>query len=87
MWHRALQAICALWVLQAAPQLPAPRGYVNDFAGVISGDDQQRIDRIVQDVRAKSGGEIVIVTLKDQQHTQLTVARDRVRTLKERLGI
>lgn len=65
MWHRALQAICALWVLQAAPQLPAPRGYVNDFAGVISGDDQQRIDRIVQDVRAKSGGEIVIVTLKD----------------------
>ncbi|HKD61659.1 MAG TPA: LytTR family DNA-binding domain-containing protein [Terracidiphilus sp.] len=29
----------------------------------------------------------VIVTLKDQQHTQLTVARDRVRTLKERLGI
>src|SRR5215469_3894954 len=29
----------------------------------------------------------VIVTLKDQQHTELTVARDRVRTLKERLGI
>ena len=29
----------------------------------------------------------VVVTLKDQQHTQLTVARDRVRTLKERLGI
>jgi len=29
----------------------------------------------------------VVVTLKDSQHTQLTVARDRVRTLKERLGI
>jgi two-component system LytT family response regulator len=29
----------------------------------------------------------VVVTLKDAQHTQLTVARDRVRTLKERLGI
>lgn len=29
----------------------------------------------------------VIVTLKDSQHTQLTVARDRVRTLKDRLGI
>lgn len=29
----------------------------------------------------------VVVTLKDQQHTQLTVARDRVRTLKDRLGI
>lgn len=29
----------------------------------------------------------VVVTLKDPQHTQLTVARDRVRTLKDRLGI
>ena len=29
----------------------------------------------------------VVLTLKDSQHTQLTVARDRVRTLKDRLGI
>jgi two-component system LytT family response regulator len=29
----------------------------------------------------------VVLTLKDNQHTQLTVARDRVRTLKDRLGI
>jgi two-component system, LytTR family, response regulator len=29
----------------------------------------------------------VIVTLKDMQHTQLTVARDRVRILKSKLGI
>jgi two-component system LytT family response regulator len=29
----------------------------------------------------------VVVTLKDAQHTQLTVARDRVRSLKERMGI
>jgi two-component system, LytTR family, response regulator len=29
----------------------------------------------------------VVLTLKDPQHTQLTVARDRVRTLKDHLGI
>jgi len=29
----------------------------------------------------------VVLTLKDAQHTQLPVARDRVRTLKDRLGI
>lgn len=29
----------------------------------------------------------VVLTLKDAKHTQLTVARDRVRTLKDRLGI
>lgn len=32
------------------------------------------------------GGKVVL-TLKDPQHTQLTVARDRVRMLKSRLGI
>jgi len=29
----------------------------------------------------------VVLTLKDAQHTQLTVARDRVRSVKDRLGI
>jgi two-component system, LytTR family, response regulator len=29
----------------------------------------------------------VVLTLKDAQHTRLSVARDRVRTLKDRLGI
>jgi DNA-binding LytR/AlgR family response regulator len=29
----------------------------------------------------------VVVTLKDAQRTQLTVARDRMRGLKSRLGI
>src|ERR1044071_6615943 len=46
-------------------QLPAPTGYVNDFANVIPTDARARINAIVQDVRAKSGGEITIVTLTD----------------------
>src|ERR1700745_2329499 len=46
-------------------QIPAPRGYVNDFAHVISPANQARIERIIDDVRAKSGGEIVVVTLPD----------------------
>jgi len=40
----------------------------------------------IQDLNAWFGGKVV-VTLKDAQHTQLTVARDRVRALKSRLGI
>ena len=65
MWHRALQAIGALWVLQAAPQLPAPRGFVNDFAGIIADDQRDQLERIVQDVRQQSGGEIVVITMSD----------------------
>ena len=40
----------------------------------------------IQELNSWFGGKIV-VTLKDAQRTQLTVARDRVRALKSRLGI
>ena len=65
MWHKALQAIGALLLLQTSVKLPEPRGYINDFAGVIPAEQAQRIQAIIDDVRAKSGGEIVVVTLPD----------------------
>ena len=40
----------------------------------------------VQEVNSWFAGKVVL-TLKDDPHTQLTVARDRVRSVKERLGI
>lgn len=40
----------------------------------------------IQEVNAWFAGKVV-VTLKDARHTQLPVARDRVRSLKARLGI
>ena len=46
-------------------QIPAPMGLVNDFANVIQPEAAQRMERIAEDVRAKSGGEIAIVTLPD----------------------
>ena len=48
-----------------ALQLPAPQGYVNDFAHIIPAANASTIARIIDDVRAKSGGEIVVVTLPD----------------------
>jgi two-component system LytT family response regulator len=41
---------------------------------------------MIQEVNAFFAGKIML-TLKDAQHTQLPVARDRVRSLKARLGI
>ena len=48
-----------------AIQIPAPTGLVNDFAHVITPDAAQRMEAIAADVRAKSRGEITIVTLPD----------------------
>lgn len=47
------------------PMIPAPTGLVNDFAGVLDAGTVARITRIAEDVRAKSRGEIAVVTLSD----------------------
>src|SRR2546430_2499346 len=57
----ALLALLALLQLQ----IPAPSGYVNDFAHVLSPEAQARIGQIAQQVHDRSGGEIAIVTLPD----------------------
>jgi len=58
-------------------QLPKPTGFVNDFAHIISADISSRLDRIIADVKAKSGGEIVVVTLPDLKgRDPSTVARE-----------
>jgi uncharacterized protein len=46
-------------------QVPAPTGYVNDFAGVIDPDSRREMLAIIDEVRQKSMGEIVVVTLRD----------------------
>ena len=65
MWHKALQAMGALLLLQTSVKIPEPRGYINDFANVIPAADTLHIHAVIDDVRAKSGGEIVVVTLPD----------------------
>jgi uncharacterized protein len=46
-------------------QIPASRGHLSDFAGVVDPQRGARIERIAEYVRAQSRGEIAIVTLRD----------------------
>ena len=58
-------------------QLPAPTGYVNDFAGVVDAASREAMLAVIDEVRTKSGGEIVVVTLRDLQgRAAIDVARD-----------
>jgi uncharacterized protein len=61
---RALLGAMALLV-QGGPQIPPPQGLVNDFAHVLSPAAAARIERLAQEVRDKSKGEIAVVTLPD----------------------
>ncbi|MDB4885986.1 MAG: hypothetical protein JWN79_1424 [Gemmatimonadetes bacterium] len=75
------RALLALALLQSGPQIPAPRGLVNDFANVVPAASAARMERVAQDVRDKSRGEITVVTLgdlagRDPQEVALRIGRE-----------
>jgi len=74
----------SLWVaLLLQLQIPSPTGYVNDFAGVIGQAQRERMLGIIDQVRQASGGEIVVVTLRDLGgRASIDVARDIGRAWK-----
>src|SRR6266545_1635013 len=45
--------------------VPPPRGYVNDFAGVLDAASVAHMDAVITEVREKTRGEIAVVTLPD----------------------
>jgi len=70
-------------LLLAQLQIPAPVGYVNDFAGILDPGTRQRMLGVIEEVRRKSGGEIVVVTLPDLGgRPSIEVARDIGRAWK-----
>jgi uncharacterized protein len=44
--------------------LPAPTGYVNDFAGVLSADTKQSLEALCTEVDQKAHAQIAVVTVK-----------------------
>jgi uncharacterized protein len=72
MWHSGLQAIGALWALQAIQVPTPPRGFsptaaevVVDAASVLSADTEARLNAIALKVQQRTGGEVAFVTLPD----------------------
>ena len=45
--------------------VPPPRGYVNDFAGVLDSQSVRHMEAVITEVREKTRGEIAVVTLPD----------------------
>lgn len=45
--------------------LPPPRGYVNDFAGILDSASIRHMDAVITEVRNRTRGEIAVVTLPD----------------------
>src|SRR3989475_12968253 len=52
-------------VVLAQIAIPAPRGYVNDFAGVLDAPSVAHMEAVIGEAREKTRGEIAVVTLAD----------------------
>jgi uncharacterized protein len=64
----ALVGFILSWVgpaVASAPEFPRPAGYVNDFAGVLSEPERDRLESFFTAADAKFGVQMTIVTLTD----------------------
>ncbi|MBU0573014.1 MAG: TPM domain-containing protein [Candidatus Margulisbacteria bacterium] len=50
--------------LAAEVSFPKAQGYVNDFAGVLTPSEKQTLDALAANIKAKSGAELSVVTIK-----------------------
>ena len=48
----------------ATYKAPVPMGYVNDYANVLSAESVNKLNSIIKELQAKTGSEVVVVTLK-----------------------
>jgi len=60
-----LVLIFIIWPLSGySRDIPQPRGWVNDFAGVISPQESEKLDSLIQGLEGETGAEIAVVTVK-----------------------
>src|SRR4030042_1633593 len=52
---------CAAWAA-SAQEIQRPYGWVNDFAGIISIEDKEKLTALIADLEQKTSAEIAVVT-------------------------
>ena len=72
-------------VIAVQLQIPAPEGYVNDFAGMIDSRLETTMTALISEVQQKTGGDIAVVTLRDLEgRASIDVARAVIGNLSDR---
>ena len=56
---------------ESVATLPAPTGYVNDFAGVLSPETRQSLEDLCTQVDQRAHAQIAVVTVKSMDRGQV----------------
>ncbi|QHN02796.1 TPM domain-containing protein [Granulicella sp. WH15] len=59
-----------LLMAEKVADLPAPTGYVNDFAGVLSQGTRQSVEALCREVDQQAGAQMAVVTIKTLDNDQ-----------------
>ncbi|HYV56260.1 MAG TPA: TPM domain-containing protein [Candidatus Nitrosopolaris sp.] len=62
-WGVLLAALAVAAHAAPEPVIPAPQGFVTDRAGVVAPDVERRLERLLEELRQKTGAEIAVVTV------------------------
>lgn len=62
-----LLAFLALSPLAAQQEFPEPRGYVNDFAGVLDSSSEQRMTQLAEAVQRATGAQIAVAVVESME--------------------
>ena len=65
-----LLAPASLLVGESVKSLPAPTGYINDFAGVLSPSTKQNLEALCTQVDRQANAQIAVVTIKTLENDQ-----------------
>jgi len=82
-----LSTLATVWTASASDRLLnslQSRGFVNDFANVISASDEQQLVSMISEVRQKTGAEIAVVTIQSLEGGEID---DFTNRLFEKWGI
>lgn len=60
-----LLSVISTALVAQPPALPAPVGYVNDFAGILTAEAKGRLENLAQRLNTATQGDMVVVTLTD----------------------
>ena len=63
----ALAALTLVAVAASDVPIPTPQGFVTDLAGVLDPDVRARLTRLLEELQAKTGAEIAVVTVDTTQ--------------------
>jgi len=63
--------LCAAGSVFAAPAIPAARGYVNDYAGLLSPATRQDVERFLADFRRSDSTQIAVLTVSSLEGEDL----------------